>query len=153
MNFNESDILQIQDKGLSTEEVNRQIEIFKRGNIKVDIQEAATIGNGISAISDEARTEYIRDFEHKKEELDLLKFVPASGAATRMFKALHNFVAEFDPKEKELREYLDEKGDSSLQLFFTHIEKLPFYKDAVDAAKEDNSDFEELSNDEQKKLI
>ena len=153
MNFNESDILQIQEKGLSTEEVNRQIEIFKRGNIKVDIQEAATIGNGISAISDEARTEYIRDFEHKKEGLDLLKFVPASGAATRMFKALHNFVAEFDPKEKELREYLDEKGDSSLQLFFTHIEKLPFYKDAVAAAKEDNSDFDELSNDEQKKLI
>ncbi|WBL25381.1 DUF4301 family protein [Zunongwangia sp. HGR-M22] len=153
MKFNESDILQTQEKGLNTEEVNRQIEIFKRGNIKVDIQEAATIGNGISEISDEQRTEYIKDFEHKKDELDLLKFVPASGAATRMFKALHNFVDEFDPKEKDLRDYLDEKGDSSLQLFFNHIEKLPFYNEAITAAKKDNSSFDELSNDEQKKVI
>ena len=126
MKLNESDILQIQDKGLTTEEVKRQIEIFKRGNIKVDIQEAATVGNGISAISDEERTEYIRAYEHKKEELDILKFVPASGAATRMFKALHNFVDEFNPDKQELREYLDENGDSSLRTFFNHIEKLPF---------------------------
>ena len=153
MKFNESDILQIQDNGLSTEEVQRQIEIFKRGNIKVDIQEAATIGNGISAISDEERTEYIRAYEHQKEELDLLKFVPASGAATRMFKALHNFVDEFNPDKQELREYLDENGDSSLRTFFNHIEKLPFYTQAIEAAKKDNSDFDKLSGDEQKKLI
>ncbi len=153
MKLNESDILQIQDKGLTTEEVKRQIEIFKRGNIKVDIQEAATVGNGISAISDEERTEYIRAYEHKKEELDILKFVPASGAATRMFKALHNFVDEFNPDKQELREYLDENGDSSLRTFFNHIEKLPFYTEAIKAAKKDNSDFDNLSDDEKNKLI
>ncbi|WP_417884872.1 DUF4301 family protein [Zunongwangia sp.] len=153
MKFNESDILQIQEKGLTKEEVERQIQIFKRGNIKVDIQEAATLSNGISAISDEQRTDYIRDFEHKKDELDLLKFVPASGAATRMFKALHNFVFEFDPKSEDLREYLDKKGDASLQLFFNNIEQLPFYDAAMKASKEDYSDFDNLSNDEQKKIF
>ncbi|MDN3595607.1 DUF4301 family protein [Zunongwangia endophytica] len=153
MKFNESDLLQIQDKGLTTEEVERQIAIFERGNIKVDIQEAATIGNGISEISDEQRTKYIKDFEHKKDELDLLKFVPASGAATRMFKALHNFVSDFDPDKEELRDYLDKKGDSSLQLFFNSIENLPFYKDAIEKAKADHDHFDDLSNDAQKKII
>ena len=153
MKLNDSDILQIQDKNLSIEEVERQIDIFKRGNIKVNIQEAATIGNGISEISTEKQTEYIKDFEHKKEDLDLLKFVPASGAATRMFKALHNFVSEFDPKSEELREYLDKEGDSSLQLFFSNIEKLPFYAEALKVSKQNHKDYDSLSNDEQKKIF
>ena len=153
MKLNDSDILQIQDKNLSIEEVERQIDIFKRGNIKVNIQEAATIGNGISEISTEKQTEYIKDFEHKKEDLDLLKFVPASGAATRMFKALHNFVSEFDPKSEELREYLDKEGDSSLQLFFSNIEKLPFYAEALKVSKQNHTDYDSLSNDEQKKIF
>lgn len=153
MEFNESDILQIQQKGLTTEEVERQIEIFKRGNIKVNIQEAATLNNGIHAISDEERTQYIRDFEHKKDQFDLLKFVPASGAATRMFKALHNFVSEFDPEKEDLREYLDKKGDASLQRFFNDPEKFPFYDAAIKASKEEYSDFDSLSNDKQKKIF
>jgi hypothetical protein len=151
--FSEIDILQIGEKGLSTQEVERQIQIFERGNIKVDIQQAATVDNGIFAYSLEEQKKFIQSFEDKKEHLNLLKFVPASGAATRMFKAFHNFADEFDPEKESLRDYLDKKEDKSLQLFFEKIAKLPFYEAASKKAKENNTDFLEKSNDEQQLIL
>lgn len=143
------DILQIQDKGLTTEEVEEQIKIFKRGNVKVDIRQAATVGEGIFRFSEAEKKDFINQYEERQEQLDLLKFVPASGAATRMFKALHNFVEEFDPSSEGLRDYLDKEENEKLQLFFTEMEKLPFYAEAVKAAKENNSEYDQLSADEQ----
>ena len=97
------DILQIQEKGLTTSEVEEQIEIFKRGNIKVDIRKAATLGDGIFQYSEAEKKDLIHYYEREMDKLDLIKFIPASGAATRMFKALHNFVYEFNPGEESLQ--------------------------------------------------
>ena len=153
MNFSEKDILQIEEKGLSTREVEQQIEIFKRGNIKVNITEAATIGKGISRIDEEEKKELIRLYDSEKDKHSLLKFVPASGAATRMFKALHNFADEFDPENQDLREYLDEKGDQDLQRFFNHIEKLPFYEHALERTRKNHHDYDSMSHNKQHKLL
>ncbi|MUP45345.1 DUF4301 family protein [Gramella sp. BOM4] len=153
MNFTEKDILQIQEKGLSTSEVEDQISIFKRGNIKVNITEAATVGNGISRINEDEKKKLISYYESEKEQDSLLKFVPASGAATRMFKALHNFNDEFDPGKHDLKEYLDSTGDKDLQRFFKHLEKLPFYGHALEKARNNHSDFDERSTDAQTKLL
>ncbi len=153
MDFSQTDILQIDDKGLSTQEVEEQIKIFKRGNIKVNITEAATIGKGISRVEEAHKKELIRFYDSEKNKHSILKFVPASGAATRMFKALHNFADEFDPEEQGLRGYLDKEGDSSLQRFFNHMTKLPFYDHAVEKAKNNYSDYETASNDRRHLLL
>lgn len=153
MNFSEKDILQIDEKGLSTKEVEEQVEIFKRGNIKVNITEAATIGKGISRIESADKRDLISFYDSEKDKHSIIKFVPASGAASRMFKALHNFSEEFDPKNQSLRTYLDENGDKDLQRFFNHMEKLPFYEHAVKKAKNNHSDYESLSNDERHKVL
>ncbi|MDR5591591.1 DUF4301 family protein [Christiangramia sp. SM2212] len=153
MNFKERDILQIEDKGLSTKEVKEQIEIFKRGNIKVNITEAATVGKGISKIESTEKHKLIEFYDAEKANHSLLKFVPASGAASRMFKALHNFADDFDPEKHELREYLDSTGDSDLQRFFNHLDKLPFYDHAIEKAKKQHSDYAELSHDAQHKIL
>lgn len=153
MEFSEIDILQIEEKELSTQEVERQIQIFERGNIKVDIQQAATLGNGIFAYNAEEQKKFIQTFEDKKEQLNLLKFVPASGAATRMFKAFHNFANEFDPEKASLRDYLDKKENKNLQLFFEEIEKLPFYERAYKKANDNHPDFSNKSNDEQQLIL
>ncbi|MCG9971208.1 DUF4301 family protein [Christiangramia crocea] len=153
MNFSEKDILQIDEKGLSTREVEEQIEIFKRGNIKVNITEAATIGKGISQIDENEKKELISFYDSEKDDHSILKFVPASGAATRMFKALHNFADEFQPEKQGLRAYLDEKGDNDLQRFFNHMEKLPFYDHALERTKKNHPDYDSLSHDEQHKIL
>ena len=153
MNFSEKDILQIKEKGISKDEVEDQIAIFKRGNLKVNITEAATVGKGISRIEAAEKHELIDFYNSEKSKYSILKFVPASGAASRMFKALHNFSEEFDPENDELREYLDKKGDADLQRFFNHVDKLPFYKHAVNKARKSHPDYENLSHDHQHSIL
>ncbi|MBT8295565.1 MAG: DUF4301 family protein, partial [Gramella sp.] len=153
MNFSEKDILQIEEKGLSTKEVEEQIAIFKRGNIKVNITEAATIGQGISQIDSAEKKELIEFYDSEKANHSILKFIPASGAATRMFKALHNFADEFDPENDTLRDYLDKNSDADLQRFFNHIEKLPFYEHALESVHKKHSNYKNLSHDEQHKAL
>ncbi|MCB7481677.1 DUF4301 family protein [Christiangramia sediminis] len=153
MNFSEKDILQIEEKGLSTKEVEEQIEIFKRGNIKVNIIEAATTGNGISEVDSAEKRELIEFYDAEKDKHSILKFVPASGAASRMFKALHSFADKFVPEKHELREYLDASGDADLRKFFNHFEKLPFYEHTLKKARKNHSDYEELSHDAQHKIL
>lgn len=153
MDFSNEDLSQIEQKGLTTSEVERQINIFKRGNVSVNIREAATTQNGILALPEDEAQEYRKLYESRREELDILKFVPASGAATRMFKALYNFIREYNPKEQTVAEYLDEQKDSKLEMFFSRMEQLPFYDDVIREIKERNRDFNTLSRDEQQLLF
>ncbi|TRO67176.1 DUF4301 family protein [Christiangramia sabulilitoris] len=153
MNFSEKDILQIEEKRIATNEVEEQIGIFKRGNIKVNITEAATIGNGISQVDSAEKRELIDYYNEARENHSIIKFVPASGAASRMFKALHNFNDNFNPEKHELREYLDSTGDSDLRRFFNHIEQLPFYEHALKKAKENHSEYDDISHDARYKVL
>lgn len=153
MNFTQQDILQIDEKGLSTKEVENQIEIFKRGNLKVNITEAATVGNGISAFSTPQKEELIAHYELNRGNYDIIKFVPASGAASRMFKALYSFITDFDPENQKLSNYLDSVNDKSLGQFFNKIERLPFYQETLTKTKENYDNFEDYSQDMQYKLL
>jgi len=153
VNFSEKDILYIKDKGLSVDEVEEQIEIFKRGNLKVNIVEAATVEKGISRIEGSQKDALIQYYEEEMASHSILKLVPASGAASRMFKALHNFTQEFDPGTDSLKEYLDAKGDEDLQRFFAHMDQLPFYSHAVEKAKSNHEAYSNLSHDEQYAIL
>lgn len=149
MNFSEKDISQFREKGISPQKVEQQVEIFKRGNVVVNIREAATVKNGIIAVPREQQEELSDFFVSRQDQLDILKFVPASGAATRMFKAFYNLLKEFDPQEEELDHYIDRKNDPSLEVFFSRIKDLPFYGRVRKKAIEAEPDFEEKPQDEQ----
>ena len=94
----------------------------------MNITEAATIGKGITGVESAEKKELIGFYDAEKEKYSILKFVPASGAASRMFNALHNFADKFDPEKQQLRVYLDEAKDADLQKFSNNIDKLPFYE-------------------------
>ena len=66
-------------------------------------------------------------FDSNKEALSLLKFVPASGAASRMFKAMFNFLDTYKPSKEALAEYLSRTNDKAVKQFVEGMEKLPFY--------------------------
>lgn len=149
MDFNEKDISQFREKGISPKKVEQQIGIFKRGNIVVDVREAATVKNGILAVDEEQQKSLIQYYESRKDDRDILKFVPASGAATRMFKAFYNLLKEFDPDKGSLEEYIDQKNDHSLEIFFSRIKDLPFYEKVRKRAAEAESGFEDMPQDKQ----
>ena len=88
MQFTEQDQDQIRLQGISLDQIEQQIQHFVHGFPYLNVIKAATIGDGIVRVPDEQLGNYLRRFDEAAHERDLVKFVPASGAATRMFKSL-----------------------------------------------------------------
>ena len=135
MQFTEQDQAQILAQGVSPEQIDQQIQHFVQGFPYLNVIKAATIGDGIVRVADEQLASYIHRFDQAAHERDLVKFVPASGAATRMFKSL--FAA------------LDGKSDKSADEVFARLTDFAFYDDlkAAMAAKGADLDTAVAAND------
>ncbi|WP_435314137.1 DUF4301 family protein [Cellulophaga fucicola] len=129
MNFTSQDKEQFIAKGVTNEKVLEQIETFKEGIPFVNLSKAAVVGDGILKFSDKEEQELVSYFEKYRLHKDLLKFTPASGAATRMFKALFNFLEVYNPKEQSLDVYIEKNNDKAVEAFVREIKDFPFYKD------------------------
>src|SRR5690606_41353975 len=97
INLTEKHKQQLKNKGIAIDKVQNQIEIFKEGIPFVNLVNSATIGNGIMKVSEEERENLIEYFKKQRNELNMLKFVPASGAATRMFNHSLPFLRGLTP--------------------------------------------------------
>lgn len=85
---------QIEGRGMTVAQVERQLERFKEGFPFLKVKAAASTGNGILAADDETRDRYIQEWErYKQAGHKIVKFVPASGAASRMFKNMFAFLS------------------------------------------------------------
>lgn len=90
--FTEDDLKQIKERNLSVEQIESQLESFRKGFPFLKIVSAATVGNGIVKLQGEEENHYIDVWNSYLESgAGILKFVPASGAASRMFKSLFSF--------------------------------------------------------------
>ncbi len=108
MTWSEDDLKQMTAHGVSPVEINRQMQLFKSGNTKIKLQAPCDLNEGIHSLSDEAFSGYIERFEAERKNLKICKFVPASGAASRMFQ----FLFENNSEEKKR--------------FLEHINAFPF---------------------------
>ncbi|WP_421824099.1 DUF4301 family protein [Flagellimonas oceanensis] len=122
------DLEQLDSKGISKEKVANQIQTFKEGIPFVQLSQAAVVGNGILRFSEKEQLDLLQYFEDNRKELELLKFVPASGAASRMFKAMFNFLDSYDPSKEKLSDYIERTGDTDAKKFTEHLSDFPFYE-------------------------
>lgn len=112
------DFALIEAKGITQEMIDTQLANFNNGFPYLKIDSVATVGNGIVAIDDAEASKHIKQWNEFKDGGGTIeKFVPASGAASRMFKNIFAFVTENKPApetdfEKE---------------FFANITKFAFY--------------------------
>ena len=148
MNFTEKDIAQIESLGLTVKDIEHQIETFKKGVNYSNICSAATTGDGIIALDDDLINQSIAKFESKKEHISIVKFVPASGAATRMFKFLFRFLKEYRPVIQSLNAYINRNGLTDLPLFLIALEKFPFYRAVLNQIKKTDIDYNALNPNE-----
>ncbi|MDT0538390.1 DUF4301 family protein [Croceitalea sp. P059] len=147
IDFTDKDLIQLQNKGITTEKVEDQIATFNEGIPFVDLEKAAVVGEGIMRCSEEEQKEFISFFENNKEELSLLKFVPASGAASRMFKAMFNFIDLYNPQQESLASYIDRTNDIDVKRFVDGMKQFPFYNLIMNRLSGDNiSDGEQAFN-------
>ncbi len=128
MTLTKNDLQLLSKKGISERKVNEQIETFKEGIPFVQLEKAVTVGEGISKFTPEEEKQLIDRFDQAQGEMALLKFVPASGAASRMFRALFNFLDAYDPSEESLNDYLERTGDTDMKTFSEGFTDFPFYK-------------------------
>lgn len=88
-----SDINQLEKKGISVETVKAQLDKFVTGFPYLRLQGAATPGNGVIVLDDKAMEQSVERWDkYIADGGEAMKMVPASGAASRMFKALFAFV-------------------------------------------------------------
>ena len=124
--FDNRDLADIQDLGLDQGDVLKQIQVFERGIPSLDVLRPATIGDGIIDFDHDQWRSWAKSFEQKAKTLEVVKFVPASGAATRMFGFLFDFLNSFDPDKDRLNEYLSEPGREAIAKFYANVNEFPF---------------------------
>lgn len=141
LGFNSYDFVELYNRKIKFDAIEFQINILKNGIPKINLDRAATINDGIIKITKEEATYYSNYFDQKKENLKLKKFVPASGAASRMFKFLNEFLNDFKYEEESINAYINRKNEKNLPVFIVAKEKFPFYKKVLETAKKAMPDF------------
>ncbi len=118
--FTQADLEQLKSKGISQERVEAQLESFRTGFPYLKIDSPSSVGKGITPVDPDVEAACLARWERfLADGGDVLKFVPASGAASRMFKALFAFVNG--------NESVPAEGSPVAQLV-EHIGDFAFYK-------------------------
>jgi len=123
----DSDLLQIHDKGMTVEAIEKQLEYFRKGFTFVDLLRPATISDGITSFSDEEKDGFSGYFDEFAKTSEIVKFVPASGAASRMFKHLFEFIEKYRQGVNKLKLLNSEDGQDPAEYLFSHLSEIAFY--------------------------
>ncbi|AWG20431.1 hypothetical protein FFWV33_02240 [Flavobacterium faecale] len=147
LGFSEADGKQLEARGISLENIEKQLDFFKHGIAKMNLVEPARLGKGIIDLSDADFENHALFFDANKTNLKLLKFVPASGAATRMFKFLNTFLNKFDVEKDSINAYVNRYMAYDIAIFIVGMDKFPFFDEVYAKLKEVYTDFDSLSRD------
>jgi hypothetical protein len=124
----QQDLKQLAQKGISEQQIETQLGQFKTGFPFLKLEAAAAIGHGIIAPDATAGRKYVETWQqYKAAGRKVVKFVPASGAASRMFKDMFAFVdADYDKPTTDFE-----------KKYFDNIQKFAFYQE-LDAVCQKN---------------
>lgn len=122
--FTAEDQAQFEAKNISLQQVLSQLNDFSTGFPFLELADSASIGKGLLKLDEAAEKEYLQAWEnYLSEEHIVQKFVPASGAASRMFKDLYAFLES--PAEAP--------DNAFMSKFFAAVHRFAFAKELNDA--------------------
>lgn len=131
--FSQDDLKQISARGSELSQVNTQIDHFKNGFPWMKIVGAASPERGICVLT-EAEEEQAIDYYSKAEVAGRCKFVPASGAASRMFKDIFSGLEQLDSGS-------DLSPEHPVSRLAKEIEKFAFYDEKLFGKPEDSASY------------
>lgn len=129
MTLSENDVKQLESIGVKTQDVEKQIQRFKDGFPYLNIVKPATIGDGIIHVEEKNISHFISAYASGSKNKIVSKFVPASGAATRMFKMPFEFMNWYDGSEDAVNKFLKDKSFYSPYAFVANINHFAFIED------------------------
>jgi len=125
--FTQADIQQLNAKGISVRQIEEQLSHFKKGFPFLSIHASASVEKGIRYIPEKEQDFFLDKWSsYLKTNKKIVKFVPASGAASRMFKDLFEFLDSEDSQPES----------PFLKKFFEGIFKFAFYESLQSACKQ-----------------
>jgi hypothetical protein len=127
------DFKQLAIQGISTQDIEKQIANFVNGFPFLHLEAPATVERGIKRLSVEDIEYYADIYNHWRGTR--IKFVPASGAASRMFKALYEALNALETNSQ-----CDEKSTKAVDAFFDGLDKFAFYEELKAILKAKNTD-------------
>lgn len=142
-----TDFVQIVEQGISLNTIQNQLNIFKNGIAKAILVKPASVPNRILKLSQVDFQTKADFFDANKANFKLEKFVPASGAASRMFSFLSEFLNDFDVENETINGYINRKKDSDLPIFIIGLNKFPFFQEIYVKLKATIPNFDQLERD------
>jgi len=135
------DIEILEKKKISLDTFSTQLENFEKGFPKISLLAPATIENGILQLNEQQFITYTDCYETKKKDYKTSKFVPASGAATRMFKTLFGFNNGDLSLKNEIKEII------------RSISNFSFKQEVIDFCTRNKIDYSTTNDDHELKRI
>ena len=140
--FTTTDIAEIKKRGIEPERIIAQIETFRKGIPPAQLLRPATPGDGIVRLSEDDQQRLVEIYKAAAQQGRALKFVPASGAATRMMKTLLRVFNLHTGLTIPTIEKKARKGEPDFQLalrFFQNLPAFAFYEDLQTACEKQGS--------------
>jgi hypothetical protein len=141
--FTKDDLKQLHTRGSDPKVIEAQLDNFRKGFPYINLDRPAIVGDGLKAFNqrDAKKLSYYYDSNSKRYEV--LKFVPASGAASRMFKHLFEFTESYTGSEADIKQLHSSSKLRLVKDFFEHIEKFAFYTELVKVMRRDDYSLKE----------
>lgn len=153
--FTEADRQQIASLGISEDQVRQQIAIFQQPSFFLTLARPCTLGDGIRLIAADEMDKYLKLHHEAAGPGRFSKFVPASGAATRMFQVLHQVYQAYEQDMTAIHHKAQE-GDATARDFLWFLENFqafPFYFDLKEVMVQEGHDLDDLLRAGRFKLI
>jgi len=141
-NLSEKDRKRIAGEGIPMEKIEGQMDLFAHPPRPLRLDRPCTAGDGIRVLSDSEKTSFLSLYENRAGSLEAVKFVPASGAASRMFRDWFRDLEDdrFDRSEE---------GDQ----FARRLPLYPFHDDLLALAAAKGRTLEDLISGEEYREI
>ena len=124
----EKDFDSIKADGRSLELIKRQYEYLVGRKMKISGIRPAIIGDGILEMDSKEKNNALQYFNTNSDKKKWIKFVPASGVASRMFSSLQNYIEVSEKANFDLSKYFESEEGSEIQKLKKKVKKLPFFE-------------------------
>lgn len=140
---------------ISVKTIEHQLKLFGTGTKIPKLIKPCTIENGIVQLQKDYFSELLKEFNNTSLNGRIIKFVPASGAASRMFQKLQSFLNRFpDLSLQKLKNFSeDDKDFKYVYDFLINLQKFAFYDDVKSRLNKNDIEIQKPITDEPAQVL
>lgn len=153
MTFSAEDLKQLKALDIEPSRAARQLDWLRTGQVSVKLVRACTPDDGIAQIHTNAYNYLNQAFAKAVADRRLCRFVPASGAASRMFSPLHADTATLDKCRSASPDNTPTAPELELRHFLETLDSFAFFDELKNAMREDGRDLEQSRDERNLALI